>query len=110
VVFKLDKTGNETVLCSFSGTAGDSSFPFAGLVRDAEGNSCGTTHNGGAAGYGTVFKLDKAGKETVLHSFSDSTDGAYPYAELVRDSKGDLYGATAYGGASGGGTVFKLTP
>jgi uncharacterized repeat protein (TIGR03803 family) len=101
VVFKLDKTGNETVLCSFSGTAGDSSFPFAGLVRDAEGNSYGMTHNGGAAGYGTVFKLDKAGKET---------DGAYPYAELVRDSKGDLYGATAYGGPSGGGTVFKLTP
>jgi uncharacterized repeat protein (TIGR03803 family) len=61
-----------------------------------------------------VFKLDKDGKETVLHSFTGGADGAWPYAGLVRDKAGNLYGTTAGGGTgscdAGCGTVFKLTP
>lgn len=67
-------------------------------------------HNrwGGSAGYGTVFSLDTSGKNfNVLHSFS-GTDGANPFADLVLDSSGNLYGTTFGGGSGSGGTVFKL--
>jgi uncharacterized repeat protein (TIGR03803 family) len=105
-VFKVDKTGKETVLYSFTKTRG--TYPYAGLVVDAAGNLYGTTVKGGASGHGTVFMLDKTGKETVLHSFSGVPDGAYPYAGLVRDAAGNLYGTTVNGGAHDYGTVFML--
>ena len=49
----------------------DGEYPLdgVGLVQDATGNLYGTTSSGGANGYGTVFELDNAGQETVLHSF-----------------------------------------
>jgi uncharacterized repeat protein (TIGR03803 family) len=107
-VFMLDKTRKETVLYSFSGGT-DGRLPLLGyLVRDAYGNLYGTTQFGGTYGAGTVFKLDNAHRETVLHSFSGGTDGSYPYAGLVRDAEGNLYGTTNQGGSSGYGTVFKL--
>ena len=107
-VFKVDPSGNETVLHSFTNTP-DGAGPYASLVRDKAGNLYGTTLNGGAFGPGTVFKVDTSGNETVLHSFTNSPDGAGPYGGLVRDKAGNLYGTTEEGGASGHGTVFKLT-
>ena len=113
-VFKLDTTGKETVLYSFTGTGGDGAYPFAGLVRDAKGNLYGTTYYGGDPacnppdGCGTVFKLDRTGKETVLYSFTGSPDGSFSGSGLLRDAQGDLYGTTPQGGASANGTVFKL--
>jgi len=65
VVFKLDPSGIETVLHTFTGGA-DGSGPEAGLLRDAEGNLYGNASEGGAFGYGVVFKLNAAGRETVL--------------------------------------------
>jgi uncharacterized repeat protein (TIGR03803 family) len=114
VVFKLDPAGKETVLHSFTGP--DGSLSFTGLVRDAAGNLYGTTAFGGASGNGVVFKVDPAGKETVLHSFTGGADGANPYASVVRDAAGNLYGTTYAGGNTGGfcskyggcGVVFKL--
>jgi uncharacterized repeat protein (TIGR03803 family) len=108
-VFKLNAAGNATLLFRFSGGA-YGAIPYAGLVRDAAGNLYGTTVFGGAYPYthGTVFKLDTTGKETVLHSFTGGADGANPYAGLIQDAAGNLYGTTASGGASGSGTVFKL--
>ena len=64
--------------------------------------------NGNLSGYGTVFKVDTSGNETVLHSFTNVPDGAQPYARLVMDKEGNLYGTTASGGIFGYGTVFKL--
>jgi uncharacterized repeat protein (TIGR03803 family) len=106
VVFKLASTGRETVLYAFTGGA-DGSRPLAGLVRDEEGNFYGTTVAGGASGAGTVFKLDNAGKETVLHSFS-GPDGVEPSSPLVRDPEGNLYGTALDGGPSDTGTLFKV--
>jgi uncharacterized repeat protein (TIGR03803 family) len=107
-LFMLDDTRKETVLYSFGGGT-DGQQPLLGdLVRDAKGNLYGTTQFGGTFGQGMVFKLDKAHTETVLHSFSGGTDGSYPYAGLVRDAAGNLYGTTNQGGASGYGTVFML--
>jgi uncharacterized repeat protein (TIGR03803 family) len=59
-------------------------------------------------GCGTVFKVDRAGKETVLHSFMGGTDGVLPVASLVRDEAGNLYGSTYLGGINYAGIIFKL--
>src|SRR5207247_901881 len=101
----LAPSGTLTVLHSFNSS--DGANPYAGLVQDSAGNLYGTTQQGGASGYGTVYKLAPSGDFTVLHSF-DFSDGAYPYAGLVQDSAGNLYGTTYSGGASGGGVVFAI--
>jgi len=106
VVFKLDTANNETVLHTFDGP--DGATPYGGLVRDGAGNLYGTTFAGGASGLGTVFKVDTGGTETVLHSFAGGADGANPYAGLVMDRSGNLYGSTERGGSFGLGTVFKV--
>ena len=113
VVFFVDATtGAQTVLYSFTGSP-DGAFPYAGLIGDASGNIYGTTYNGGSGpctnGCGVVFKLDKAGTETVLHSLTGyPTDGAFPYAGVVLDTAGNVYGTATYGGESDNGVVFKL--
>jgi uncharacterized repeat protein (TIGR03803 family) len=95
VVFKLDQSGKETVLYSFTGGA-DGGYAQAGLIGDASGNLYGTTRLGGESscgppyGCGTVFKVDKTGRETVLHAFVGGSDGATPYAQLLRDPVGNL--------------------
>src|ERR1700731_1099614 len=66
----------------------------ASLIRDSAGNFYGTTAYGGASNWGVVFKLDTAGTETVLHSFTGGADGGYPLAGLIGDSAGNLYGTT----------------
>jgi uncharacterized repeat protein (TIGR03803 family) len=107
-VFKLDTSGTETVLHSFTDNPDeDGSQPYGSLIRDAAGNLYGTTYNSGAS-YGTIFKLDAGGNETVLHRFTGAPDGAGPFAGLVRDAAGNLYGTTLYGGAFTYGEVFKL--
>jgi len=107
----------ETALHQFDGPNGkDGGAPQAGLISDAAGNLYGTTAGGGTHGGGTVFQLSpKAGggwKETVLHNFSNfGRDGTFPWAGLVLDVHGNLYGTTAAGGAfPESGTVFELSP
>ena len=79
------------------------------MLRDAAGNLYGTTSKGGSSGYGTVFKVSTTGKETVVHSFTGGANGAYPYAGVIMDTKGNLYGTTSEIGSSGYGTVFKVS-
>jgi uncharacterized repeat protein (TIGR03803 family) len=113
-VFKLDPSGNETVLHKFSGA--DGAFPAAGLLMDSAGNLYGTTVNGGSAGFcgnfgcGSVFKLAPSGGFTIFHAFSGSSDGGNPTAGLIMDAAGNLYGTTGFGGDFGIGVVFKLDP
>jgi uncharacterized repeat protein (TIGR03803 family) len=105
-----------TTLVNFNGlTNGD--YPTAALIVDANGDLFGTTTQGGAAGYGTVFEIQNAGTvtapvyasaPTTLVSFN-SSDGAYPHAGLTADANGDLFGTTIQGGAAGYGTVFEIT-
>jgi uncharacterized repeat protein (TIGR03803 family) len=106
-VFRLAPgSGKLTALASFNGT--DGANPYGGLIMDGSGNLYGTTYGGGAHGDGTVFEL-AAGSSTIttLASF-EGTDGAHPFAALVMDSSGNLYGTTYAGGASNDGTVFEL--
>jgi uncharacterized repeat protein (TIGR03803 family) len=105
-VFEIDTRGVEKVLYSFTGDP-DGSGPEAGLIIDAEGNLYGTTSGGGSNGAGSVFKLEPGGRETVLHSFSN-TEGSDPQTPLLRTPNGDLYGTTPLGGPANGGTVFVI--
>jgi uncharacterized repeat protein (TIGR03803 family) len=115
-VFKLTSSGHETVLYSFAGYPDDGSNPEGGVISDPDGNLYGTTDGGGdgagCGGYiygcGVVFELDTVGHETVLHTFNGDGDGAIPWAGLLRDAAGNLYGTTVEGGTSGLGTVFQL--
>jgi uncharacterized repeat protein (TIGR03803 family) len=107
-VFKLTKSGKETVLYTFAGGA-DSFMPEGGLVMDAKGNLYGTTYGGGTANPGTVFKVTKYGKETVLYTFRTGEDGSAPMGSLAMDAKGNLYGTTSGNNGDSNGTVFKLT-
>src|SRR5207302_9679079 len=79
---------------------------------DAAGNLYGTTNYGGDSDAGLIFKLDSSGGETILYSFRGEGDGGYPYAGVIRDSAGNLYGTTAfdYDGNCFCGTVWELTP
>jgi uncharacterized repeat protein (TIGR03803 family) len=114
-VFKITRSGVETLLYSFSGGS-DAKNPDAGLIQDASTNLYGTTQAGGGNaclgnGCGTVFKVTSKGAETILHAFTDTNGGQIPMAGVIRDSAGNLYGTTANGGTYGGpGTVFKLQP
>ena len=111
IAFKIDATGNESILHSFGSAFGDGAVPNAGLILDSSGNLWGTTSDGGTNYKGTVYKIDSTGNESVVYSFGQSaTDGAYPYSSLTMDSSGNFYGTTEQGGAYGKGTIFKLTP
>jgi uncharacterized repeat protein (TIGR03803 family) len=108
-----DGTWTQKPLHAF-GNGVDGALPYAGLVFDAAGNLYGTTTQGGAYGYGTVFELvPQVGgqwKERILHNFGNKIDGQKPYAGLIFDAAGNLYGTTTQGGAAGYGTVFELIP
>jgi uncharacterized repeat protein (TIGR03803 family) len=130
VVFELSPHGSywtESVLYTFCSQSecADGAVPLWGpLVQDAAGNLYGTTTFGGTSqcdgvdeGCGVVFKLDTAGNETVLHTFSGGADGAYPVAGLTMDASGNLYGTAQAGGDlncqpkyHGCGVVFKIVP
>jgi uncharacterized repeat protein (TIGR03803 family) len=108
-VFKITPAGAETELYSFAGGT-DGSQPQAALTQGVDGNFYGTSVAGGVHGSGTVFKITPSGFETVLYSFTGGTDGGEPQAALIKGGDGNFYGTTSVGGASGQGTVFKLTP
>jgi uncharacterized repeat protein (TIGR03803 family) len=111
-VFKITPAGTQTVLYRFAGPPTDGTSPYQStLIRASDGNFYGTTTQGGAYGnQGTVFKITPSGTETVLWSFGNGSDGANPNVGLIQASDGDFYGTTAFGGANGAGTIFKITP
>jgi uncharacterized repeat protein (TIGR03803 family) len=116
-VFKITPAGDYTVLYTFSGGK-DGGSPGASLLN-VGGTLYGTTYGGGSsncnAGCGTVFKATKKGAETVVHTFTSGSDGAYPSSALIEVGS-KLYGTTLKGGGSGCsesagcGTIFEITP
>lgn len=112
-VYKIDLAAVETTIYSFTG-GDDGQSPLAPVILGSAGNLYGTTENGGRHGAGTVFKVSKSGQESTLYSFTGGADGAAPWAGLISDSSGNLYGTTSSGGDTscnpfgGCGTVFKV--
>lgn len=103
----------QTVLHAFAGD--DGQLPGTGdLTFDRAGNVYGTTVVGGAHGAGTVYELTPGNggwTETVLYSFAGGIDGEEPYAGVILDQQGNLYGTTVFGGDPNeiAGTVYKLS-
>jgi uncharacterized repeat protein (TIGR03803 family) len=105
-IFEIPKgSGSMTYLASLTGTPG---APPNGIVLDGQANIYGTTQEGGASGNGSVFELAK-GSTTITNLASfDGTNGSLPAAILTMDAHGNLYGTTAFGGATDFGTVFAV--
>jgi uncharacterized repeat protein (TIGR03803 family) len=109
-VFKMTPAGAYSILYNFGATATDGQNPFAGVVVDAAGNLYGTTLGGGAYSDGTVYKLTPTGTETIFHSFdSNNLDGEAPRLPVTLDKKGNVLGATSYGGNRENGTIFEVS-
>ncbi len=115
-VYKLTRSGGgwaESVVHEF-GAAGDGAQPLHNVIFDTSGNLYGTTSYGGASNNGAVYQLVPSGSgwtENILLSFStNGSAGGIPYAGLMIDPSGNLYGATSTGGSGGVGTVFELLP
>jgi uncharacterized repeat protein (TIGR03803 family) len=120
-VFELTPSSSgqwaENVLYSFGSSPNDADYPQAGLIFDSDGNLYGTTYEGGAYGFGTVFELSPSDEgnwtESVLYSFAGApNDGSNPMGGVVLDDSGNLYGTTQRGGVGtvAAGTVFELSP
>jgi uncharacterized repeat protein (TIGR03803 family) len=102
VVYRISASGGFAVLYAFTGGA-DGGNPFGGVVLDPSGNIYGTAANfgqlaDGSQGEGVVFELSPAGSYSVLYIFAGGADGSGPQGALTRDSAGNLYGATGFGG------------
>jgi uncharacterized repeat protein (TIGR03803 family) len=115
IVFELSLSAgrwSKKSIHQFSGGV-DGGQPFARLAFSG-GKLYGTTSSGGAVGVGVVFELKPTSgggwQETVLHAFQAGNDGANPYAGVILDKLGNLYGTTMGGGRLGQGTVFEVTP
>jgi uncharacterized repeat protein (TIGR03803 family) len=119
LVYELSPNGSggwtQSVLHAFCADEGcpDGAYAFDTLTLDTAGNIYGTTAMGGKDQDGVVFKLSPGSggtwSESILHEFN-KTDGDAPYAGVIFDSSGNLYGTTFEGGGGGGGVVYKLTP
>ncbi len=117
-VFRLSPSGggwNFSLLYSLAGHASEGQDPgvYNALVLDAAGNLYGADYADTPNGYGSIFKLTPANgiwTYTSLHDFAGGSDGANPMGGVNFDANGDLYGTTVYGGTTGGGVVWEITP
>jgi uncharacterized repeat protein (TIGR03803 family) len=117
MVFELSPNGqggwNPNVIHTFSGGSTDGLVAEGTPVLDHAGNLYGTTLGGGSKNNGTVYELSRGKNgwsEKILHSFQGgSNDGSDPFAGIVFDAAGNIYGTTEFGGTNPlGGTVYEL--
>ena len=109
-IFRMDASGNLTVLHSFGPYSSGGWRPTTNPIEARDGFFYGTTRLGGtssAGSYGVVYRLSRTGSLWVLHSFSGA-NGIGPSAPLLQASDTRLYGSTIVGGANGLGTLFRL--
>ena len=124
-VFRIDSAGVFTTLYDFAnsgafGVGAPGTFYVGGpLLRDDAGNLYGVTEEGGDKGGGVIFKLNSEGEISILHEFedtdlyeparfSDEPGGAAPYAGLLGNPAGIVYGATLGGGDARRGIVYRF--
>lgn len=118
-VFEISAEGSYMVLHNFDGAQGDGFAPLTSLTLDSQGNLYGTTYRGGkydnSQNGGTVFRLSPGSNgswnETILYNFGQKSGSCQePQSSVLFDAKGNLYGTTSDGGASGGGCAYKISP
>jgi uncharacterized repeat protein (TIGR03803 family) len=110
-IYRITTSGVVTQLYSFTDGL-DGAYPFSGLIQATDGNLYGTTWGSyveDGSGVGTIYRITTDGTFTLLHTFSGTVDGSEPYAALTQGTDGALYGTAVFGGASGKGTIFRIT-
>jgi len=113
VVYKMTAAGKLSVLHDFQAYPIDGLVPVGILAEGLDGDFYGTTYQGGANNYGSIFKTSPTGAFTELWSFDPTptkVDGNNPYAGLTLGSDGNFYGATVHGGSMGAGALYRITP
>ena len=111
-VYQLSPSGSgwdERIIHDFPGSGEDGVVPACGLILDPSGNLIGATPAGGSGGGGTVFQLTPSGGAWTFSLLYNFSAGTGPYASLMMDAAGSLYGTTFTVGTDGYGSVFKLT-
>jgi uncharacterized repeat protein (TIGR03803 family) len=113
-VYRITRDGELITVYSFCAltNCADGAVPLGGMVAGADGYLYGTTSSGGYGGSGTVFTITPHGDLVTLYQFCSikyCADGRMPNAPLLQGSDGSLYGTTVYGGATGYGTIFRMT-
>jgi len=104
----------QPTLTTLATLAATGTHPYGVLVEDAAGNLYGTTglsptdKGGSATTQGTIFELVKGASTVTTLATFNGVNGADPVAGLTLDAAGNLFGATAYGGSAGDGTLFEL--
>jgi uncharacterized repeat protein (TIGR03803 family) len=109
-IFSLTAGSTLNTLRSFDCT--DGAGPDAALVQANNGDFWGTTAAGGAHDGGTAFRIIPSGSLRRRYNFChyyDCKHGTSPDG-LVQGTDGNFYGVTGYGGPSGAGTIFRITP
>jgi uncharacterized repeat protein (TIGR03803 family) len=111
-VFKVDTHNVVTTIHSFEGPPSDGDIPSGPVARDAAGNLYGVAYDGGENfDAGIVYKLAPSGNETILHNFTQGSDGWEPSGRLYVNGSGAVFGATSLSdGPDGYGAIFKITP
>ena len=113
-IYKLAPSGGSwifSVIYNYTGGY-DGAGPTSGLTVDRAGNLYGTAFYGGAYGFGTIFELVRGGAGwtfNVLYAFQGANDGGKPFAGVVMDNAGNLYGDNQYGGVRHFGVVYQLS-
>jgi uncharacterized repeat protein (TIGR03803 family) len=112
-VYKIDSTGNETILFTFDAFV-SGAVPASALIRDDAGNLYGIADEG-PGGAGIVYALSPTGEQTLLHAFQGgltNRNPKVPTGGIRMDAAGNIYGTTLFGGQglcqSGCGTIFSL--
>jgi uncharacterized repeat protein (TIGR03803 family) len=111
-IYSLTTSGTLDLLYQFGTQTNDGINPQSPLTIDVDGNFYGSTYNGGATGYGTIYKISQKGVKTTIYNFCPQTpcvDGAAPYGPMIVGTDGSLYGIAIYGGKSNQGEIFKVT-
>jgi uncharacterized repeat protein (TIGR03803 family) len=103
-----------TAMHDFAGAPSDGAYPLVGVSFDKVGDIYGVTYVGGTYGLGTLFKIAPDGTETVVRSFGNGDDGAFPRSQPLIDKSGTIYGTTNGGGGSGNcdggcGTIWQYS-
>jgi uncharacterized repeat protein (TIGR03803 family) len=109
-LFEYSSGGTFTKLSDDTFFANGADPAEGGLVVDSQGNVYGTTYSGGANKAGSIFKYTPGTGLSTLFSFSGSSNGLSPWGPIAMDSQGNIYGATAWGGAGGSGTIYEFCP
>jgi uncharacterized repeat protein (TIGR03803 family) len=110
-IFKMNLAGAVTILHSFASDDPNGTEPWGALIQASDGNLYGTCYDGGANGYGTVFRISTSGSFAKIYDFTIAAGnvGYLPRAGVIQASDGNLYGTAWEGGEYGGGSVYQVT-